>query len=90
MHIAISNKNPQRNQTMNNLKTLLVGHMSPRQTERINAALLQKRLRDHQLPTDDRTFGSYLLVDVPTKEERHNTVEQVRPQHGGRDQAGDI
>lgn len=75
---------------MNDLKTLLVGHMSPRQTERINAALLQKRLRNHQLSTDNRTFGSYVLVDVPSQKERHNTVEQVRPQHSSRDQAGDI
>jgi len=62
---------------MNDLKTLLTGHMSPLPEEQKNAALLQKTLRNHLLSTEDRSFGSYLLVNVPAQKKRHRSTDTV-------------
>jgi len=62
---------------MNNLKTLLVGHMSPRAQERNNAAVLRKKLRDHIIQPSDRPFGSYVLVNVPSEKERHKSTDTI-------------
>ena len=75
---------------MNDFKTLLVGHVSPRLQERNYAQLLQEKLRDRQLQTSDRPPGSYLLVNIPSQKERRGTRNQVRSKHNSRDQTGDI
>ena len=57
---------------MNDFKQMLVGHVK----DQCNEALLRKWQRDHRVQTSDRSFGSYVLVNVPSKKESHQNIQQ--------------
>ena len=69
-----------------NTKQILFSHIE----EQLDAALLQKRLRDNRVQASDRPTGSYVLVNVPSQKDRHKTNHQTRPLVNSRNQERNI
>jgi len=69
-----------------NTKQLLFAHVE----EQLDAALLQKRLRDDRIQANNRSARSYVLVNVPSQKNRHQTNYQARPLVNSRNQERNI
>ena len=69
-----------------NTKQLLFAHVE----EQLDAALLQKRLRDDRIQANNRSARSYVLVNVPSQKSRHQTSYQARPFVSNRNQERNI
>ena len=67
---------------MDELENLLFGHVKEQMYEK----LLQKE-RDRSIPiqTSDRSPGSYVLVDIPSKKERRQSNYKRRTQRKNSD-----
>jgi hypothetical protein len=75
----------QRGTLMDNLKTTLFAHIE----EQIDAASIQKRLRNNLLQPYDGSFGSHVLVNIPSQKERREAPRQIRQVNRRPSETGD-